>query len=1350
MSSTLKNVICAFVLAGGSVTAVAQNLPAFEKTVDFLPPAPNAAAIVKYGEASVNRNQGTPNVSIPLFTVKGLKLSAPVSIGYGSSGLKVDELASRVGAGWAINAGGVITRTVRGLVDENNYRHYPYATVGVNFATYNYMRRIATSSPNGGYDAEPDLFNFSFNGYSGSFVLDYYLNPVQINKSGLKIERNTGSTTTWHYKITTPDGIMYFFGGSTATESTKRTQTCGKSYNSFIPTSWYLKEIQHPNGEKIELAYTSHTYEYDNGVSQTMSNAGVSGLLSGCNCANTVAPTNCINISQTNGVLLQSITSPGISSVDFYYTTRPDCNDKLVTNIIYRENGVNAGAFAFNYETVTSSSAYNRNTDYPYTGADKTPYLKSLQQSATGNADVRTHYFSYMEPEARPWRMSYAQDHWGYFNGKNNTTLLPVLHGWNDVFTDATANREPDFSFAQKGLLQKIVYPTGGVNMLFYEANKASAPTMYEPRHKLSCDVTGTGDWNVQTKSLTFQITNANSTIAKLKVHCRVNDNSVPPFNHHNKGNVEIVDLSNNMVVFQKNYSPTQELTDVVYFTGSGNYKITIDAAGTMLTTLAELNYLPVSNTGLEPVTVGGARVSKITTSNPGEAPMVKKYYYSFINDLNTSSLVFTALPQYVGETRNAIVCNSDEYICVQSTINSSSLFNMGLYNNSPVSYSAVVEGIGENFEGGATETQFSVMNDGLGFLLYGKDIIHSPFNNYSSYSNGKVNAETIFKKNGLGAFVPVKKTKYEYNLNLANETVIAGFSVVLSNAETGYMDTTCNLAYNPSDPLSCLNLLTRVMSKYSMMKYYVLCSWVQPEYEIQTLYDENGLNPVVTSTKSFYETSNISHYQVTKKEVEDSKGQVTQTTFKYPKDYAGTGDYNDMISKNIIAVPVAVKEEIISTPSNISVSEAKINYAHTGNNNYSPVSFEKSVKGNALEVEGTISQYDDKGNILEFTGKNEVVNAIIWGYNYQYPVAKITGASYSTAVAQLGVTMTALQSLDGSALRSALNAIRTGLPNAQVTTYTYKPLTGVTSITDANGRTNTYEYDGYKQLLIVRDQDGNTVKKNEYVYAVPDANASVPVFFNAVVTQSITPTSCIAGYSSPAVSYTIPFGKYHSFISQADADSKAATDLATLGLEFANRNASCSNSADCANAGPGYKFINCACELGTKVCESSTAHPTLPGYYNNVYHWLWSDGSISAGFLELMPPCTGADKKKIDCNCVTGTRVCDNVVDNGGGSYTVTYHYHFPDNTNSSTFVENITGCTGDNKKLINCECKTGVKFYVSSVACGKNNPPPGCCTGMWLCSYYYNFGQGIRFPETGYLTECSAEPCTPSELQQ
>lgn len=55
---------------------------------------------------------------------------------------------------------------------------------------------------------------------------------------------------------------------------------------------------------------------------------------------------------------------------------------------------------------------------------------------------------------------------------------------------------------------------------------------------------------------------------------------------------------------------------------------------------------------------------------------------------------------------------------------------------------------------------------------------------------------------------------------------------------------------------------------------------------------------------------------------------------------------------------------------------------------------------------------------------------------------------------------------------------------DAQMTSYTYLPLVGMTSSTDNKNMTTNYEYDGFQRLLNVKDQNGRILKNYDYNYA--------------------------------------------------------------------------------------------------------------------------------------------------------------------------------------------------------------------------------------------------------------------------
>lgn len=63
------------------------------------------------------------------------------------------------------------------------------------------------------------------------------------------------------------------------------------------------------------------------------------------------------------------------------------------------------------------------------------------------------------------------------------------------------------------------------------------------------------------------------------------------------------------------------------------------------------------------------------------------------------------------------------------------------------------------------------------------------------------------------------------------------------------------------------------------------------------------------------------------------------------------------------------------------------------------------------------------------------------------------------------------------------IDEVRLHSADAQMTTYTYNPLVGMTSSTDSNGRVTRYEYDGIGRLQAVKDEEGNVLKAYEYHY---------------------------------------------------------------------------------------------------------------------------------------------------------------------------------------------------------------------------------------------------------------------------
>ncbi|NJM78864.1 MAG: hypothetical protein HC854_03150 [Flavobacterium sp.] len=148
------------------------------------------------------------------------------------------------------------------------------------------------------------------------------------------------------------------------------------------------------------------------------------------------------------------------------------------------------------------------------------------------------------------------------------------------------------------------------------------------------------------------------------------------------------------------------------------------------------------------------------------------------------------------------------------------------------------------------------------------------------------------------------------------------------------------------------------------------------------------------------------------------------------------------------------------------------------------PNDFPNIANVGQLECKATYDKYDDKGNLLQITEQNGISTVFIWGYKKMYPIAKIENATY----AQVQQYETNLQAVSDSpnsetALQTALNALRTALPNAMITTYTYLPLIGISTMTAPNGDITKYQYDYANRLKTILDKDNKILENYEYQY---------------------------------------------------------------------------------------------------------------------------------------------------------------------------------------------------------------------------------------------------------------------------
>lgn len=125
--------------------------------------------------------------------------------------------------------------------------------------------------------------------------------------------------------------------------------------------------------------------------------------------------------------------------------------------------------------------------------------------------------------------------------------------------------------------------------------------------------------------------------------------------------------------------------------------------------------------------------------------------------------------------------------------------------------------------------------------------------------------------------------------------------------------------------------------------------------------------------------------------------------------------------------------------------------------------------------------KYDSYGKLLEATKDNSQRITYIYGYGSLYPVAKIEGAGYDSFSEEFGQMKNYSDSTmlvnKCMALRSTLRGV--GL----VTSYTYNPLEGVSSVVAPNGNRNGFYYNEFGELSAELDYGNNKEKEYSYYY---------------------------------------------------------------------------------------------------------------------------------------------------------------------------------------------------------------------------------------------------------------------------
>ena len=1091
-----------FIISGASIYAQESGVitPIRE---NLLPVSPNAASLGAYGQVAVNLYTGRINPSIPIYQVKVKDFELPISINYNSNGLKVSEIPTRVGLGWSLSAGGVITRNMIGVPDETANGYSGANSIGsIIEANAVYTDEELKYFQEGTWDTGADEFYFNFLGHSGKFIRTLNKNYVSVPFDNLKITSNTDNLLS-AFTIIDEAGVKYYFEDfeNTITESNGSPTSGPFDYIS----AWYLSKIEFLNGIVIDFTYSNLNLNQPESLSETRYQ-----LIRSSTTNTGFSPPCSMSDSETRLVpQIQGLKQ--LSRIDFP-TGYVEFKDGEVRQDVTGNYGNTLGSIEIHY---TDGNLFKKvDFSYDYVGSSidesKRLILRSVsEQSLVHSIEYYNENGSYPSFDIDN-NSYYSQDLWGYYNGVNNTSLIPattvdVGDPEVSVFTMGSADRTPNAAKSIYGLIKKITYPTGGTTEFQFEPND------YFNQDDLDvCDITRSS--NVETGFSSINDGNASlqqmpliNTLVVEFDQCVAINYSISATDLEGGGEASAyVELKG--VINGQNFNWSKHVWSGADPNAGSGAESNESEAGTEFLVLKTGTYtlisfgeeLPIVKTratvdvsfntlddigggdpqaiaGLNLITTG-LRIKLQKDCSGATNCLTTKYSYTLEGSLNSSGFI-QYHPQYNFEFSEAGPLEGYvTYECDYYVINSSSQIPLSTTQGNSVGYRTV---IAEKINNAGISIGTTVQDFSSAFEYPDNVLAIFPFPpplNYD-YKRGKPIGSKINSLNG-------DLLKYDINtyqfLNSAN--VVSGIKVGLK---------TKMVNSNEAD-------------EYAVEEWDVKSEWSYLTKANSTIYSGGSGEALTSETNYFYDSPN--HGKLARKSSLNSDNTISTVFYKYPIDYANTGStnvYGKMEVANIWKPVEQITEKTDKSGNEKVVAETMVEYSEN-NGLFTPETLNQLESDQPVDdfnlgtPDNPIADYriktrknyvfDDKGGIIEESTPESLIVSYVWGYGGNFIIAQISN-SESSAINTILTASDLLILNDVSALDDDVsliaNKLRTNLPpNTMITSYIYDVLAGLKSTTDPNGMVTTYKYDVFGRLIEIRDHNNQILKSYEYHYS--------------------------------------------------------------------------------------------------------------------------------------------------------------------------------------------------------------------------------------------------------------------------
>ncbi|AFD07249.1 hypothetical protein Solca_2203 [Solitalea canadensis DSM 3403] len=455
-----------------------------QKSPGVLPPSPVTAEFTKYITHPVNMYNGLADVSIPLYTIQ-LKggLTIPISLSYHGSGIKVGQERGQVGLGWVVNPGYRISRTMYGYADERETMpdDFSDAISRVNEGTEldKYVARFMppneSDRPSCSYDmqldGEYDQFSYSLPAESGSFIIKDRKNKLiqNLDESSLLLTSYSTGTSINNFapgilgfKMTDGTGNNYHFGESMSLKGNYVCETTSSPYNGRVNTAWALTDIISPLQELVHFDYSqinvggwksqarSFTIAEERSFNDiyyfssfyNLNDEGADGSYISFAIDQITGPNETVKISHSNG---------SIASIAIY-----NKSNELYKKILFHSNGGLLDSVSICDQLGKKVEVY------------KFSYYKDQILAGSPFVADQWGYYHQAVNSNNVFHKEFEDDQMWLLSQEPPTGLVSMSHFISGTQRDDLYSYFPPTMYS----LKSITYPTGGTTQYTYESNR--------------------------------------------------------------------------------------------------------------------------------------------------------------------------------------------------------------------------------------------------------------------------------------------------------------------------------------------------------------------------------------------------------------------------------------------------------------------------------------------------------------------------------------------------------------------------------------------------------------------------------------------------------------------------------------------------------------------------------------------------------------------------------------------------------------------------------------------------------------------------------------------------------------